>query len=131
MNKTPDMPAPAPAEAPAALRPLTTLSALIAARRIDHGPLPGRAEVHFHITDDWLQGRTTFGGLISALAAQAMRDGAGGHWPADVSLRAMQTSFVGPVSGGRGDGGGAVVARGQDTCGRCRPPCASRARWPR
>lgn len=58
------------------------------------------ASVHFHVPDDWLQGRTSFGGLISAIAVQAMRDVAGGAWPQEVSLRALQTSFVAPV--GRG-----------------------------
>ena len=49
--------------------------------------------VHFTVTPDWGQGRTTFGGLLSALAVQAMRDVCGGDWP----LRALQTNFVGPV----------------------------------
>lgn len=51
--------------------------------------------VSFVVPADWMQGRTTFGGLIAALAVQAMRDVAGSDWP----LRALQTSFVGPVGG--------------------------------
>lgn len=50
--------------------------------------------VAFDITDDWGQGRTTFGGLIAALAVAAMRDIAGSDWP----LRALQASFVAPVT---------------------------------
>lgn len=68
--------------------PLQPVSALLAARERPH---PGC--VRFHPSEDWLQGRTTFGGLLSALAAQAMRDVCGSDWP----LRALQTSFVGPV----------------------------------
>ncbi|MGL6110618.1 MAG: hypothetical protein ACRC2B_11030, partial [Rubrivivax sp.] len=47
--------------------------------------------VRFVVGDDWLQGRTCYGGLISALAVQAMRDRAGAAWPAGVGLRALQT----------------------------------------
>jgi len=70
------------------------LSRLLAARTRD-----GDA-VHFEVSEDWLQGRTSFGGLISTLAVQAMRDVAGAGWPADVQLRALQTSFIGPVAQG-------------------------------
>lgn len=55
---------------------------------------------HYAVDDGWLQGRTCYGGLIAALAAHAMRAVAGGDWPAGVGLRALQTSFVGPVSPG-------------------------------
>lgn len=52
--------------------------------------------VLFNAGEDWQQGRTLFGGLLSALAVQAMRDVCGADWP----LRALQTSFVGPVAPG-------------------------------
>lgn len=52
------------------------------------------ARVRFVGTPDWQQGRTTFGGVLSALAVQAMRDVCGSDWP----LRALQTNFVGPVA---------------------------------
>lgn len=52
--------------------------------------------VLFEVGDEWAQGRTLFGGLLSALAVQAMRDVCGAQWP----LRALQTSFVGPVAPG-------------------------------
>ncbi len=56
--------------------------------------------VHFEVPSDWQQGRTAYGGLISAVAAQAMRDVAGAAWPPEVRLRALQTNFVGPVEPG-------------------------------
>lgn len=44
----------------------------------------------------WAQGRTLFGGLQAALLVAAMRQ----HVPADVPLRSLQTTFVGPVPAG-------------------------------
>ena len=80
-------------------RPLARLIAERALRPA--GPdQPGQGEVAFEVSPDWLQGRTCFGGLIAALGVQAMRDIAGPHWPAEVSLRALQTNFVGPVGEG-------------------------------
>lgn len=55
--------------------------------------------VSFTVGEDWGQGRTLFGGLLSALSVAAMRDVCGDQWP----LRALQTSFVGPVAFGRFD----------------------------
>lgn len=81
--------APTPAS-PASAAALITLSALLSRRRRDD------AVVCFEVTPDWGQGRTTFGGLLSVLAVQAMRDVCGSDWP----LRALQTSFVGPVAVG-------------------------------
>jgi acyl-CoA thioesterase len=72
----------------------TPLSALLAARTRHAG------RVAFEVPADWLQGRTSFGGLISVMAVQAMRDVAGTAWAADVKLRALQTSFIGPVTQG-------------------------------
>lgn len=50
----------------------------------------------FTITEDWLQGRSTFGGLQAALALVAMRRLTGVTAP----LRVLQTTFVAPVGGG-------------------------------
>jgi len=75
---------------------LSPLSALLASR-IHHAD---SRRVTFNIPEDWQQGRTAFGGLISTLAVQAMRDVAGPRWDAAVSLRALQTSFIGPVDRG-------------------------------
>ena len=52
--------------------------------------------IRFDVPADWQQGRTTFGGVLSALVVQAMRDVCGSDWP----LRALQTNFVGPVAPG-------------------------------
>jgi acyl-CoA thioesterase len=68
----------------------TTLAQLLAARQKDG------TRVSFTVTADWQQGRTTFGGLLSSLVVQAMRDVCGADWP----LRALQTNFVGPVATG-------------------------------
>jgi acyl-CoA thioesterase len=72
--------------------------------------------VRFVVGDDWLQGRTCYGGLISAMAVQAMRDRAGAAWAADVSLRALQTSFVGPVTPGVVDIAVRVLRQGRNVC---------------
>lgn len=87
-----------PASGNDAMRPaFTPFADLLAARQ----PQPGG--VRFDIGDDWLQGRTAYGGLIAALGAQAMRDVAGAGWPADARLRSLQTSFIGPVQAGSVD----------------------------
>ncbi len=67
-----------------------TVPDLLQARTIDH------TRVSFTVDASWQQGRTLFGGLLSALAVQAMRDVCGSDWP----LRALQTSFIGPVTPG-------------------------------
>jgi acyl-CoA thioesterase len=74
------------------------------------------AAVRFDVGDDWLQGRTCYGGLISALAVLAMRDRAGTAWPEDVGLRALQTCFVGPVSPGSVDIRASVLRQGRNVC---------------
>src|SRR5688572_20535682 len=77
-----------------AMPTFTTLSFLLGARtRHDGG-------VRFEVPADWLQGRTSFGGLISVMAVQAMRDVVGAAWGPEVHLRALQTSFIGPVTQG-------------------------------
>jgi len=68
----------------------TSVFELLNGRQIQAG------RVSYLVTPDWEQGRTIFGGILSALAAQAMRDVCGAGWP----LRALQTNFVGPVSSG-------------------------------
>jgi acyl-CoA thioesterase len=74
---------------------LTPLSSLLAERQHQG------TTVHFAVPEDWLQGRTSFGGLISTFTVQAMRDVAASGWPAQVSLRALQTNFIAPVEAGR------------------------------
>ena len=72
---------------------IQSFSTLLAARTVQG------QRVTFTVGEDWQQGRTLFGGLLSALAVQAMRDVCGADWP----LRALQTSFVGPVAPGAFD----------------------------
>jgi acyl-CoA thioesterase len=50
---------------------------------------------HVVITEDWQQGRTTYGGLTAALCVEAAIRGAPGLPP----LRAAQFTFVGPAAG--------------------------------
>lgn len=52
--------------------------------------------LRFEISDDWLQGRSAFGGLQAALALQAMRRLTGVTAP----LRVLQTTFMAPVPPG-------------------------------
>jgi hypothetical protein len=49
------------------------------------------------VPDDWMQGRSTFGGLQAALALRAMRSLAP-LVPADAPLRVLQVTFIGPVA---------------------------------
>ncbi len=50
----------------------------------------------FTISEDWLQGRSSFGGLQAAFALTAMRQLTGVAAP----LRVLQTTFIAPVGGG-------------------------------
>jgi acyl-coenzyme A thioesterase PaaI-like protein len=52
-------------------------------------------EARVDVPDDWLQGRTLFGGLQAAIALAAMRS----LVPA-APLRSLQVSFIAPVPGG-------------------------------
>jgi acyl-CoA thioesterase len=47
------------------------------------------------VPPDWMQGRSVYGGLQSALALRAMR----ALVPTEVPLRALQTTFIAPVAG--------------------------------
>jgi acyl-CoA thioesterase len=89
---------------------LNRFSSLAAGRRSVDGA------VRFHVSDDWLQGRTCYGGLIAALAVLAMRDRAGAAWPAGTGLRALQTCFVAPVSPGEVDISATVLRQGRNVC---------------
>lgn len=55
----------------------------------------GAGEARVEVPEDWLQGRTLFGGLQAAIALRAMRT-----LVPDAPLRSLQTTFVGPVPGG-------------------------------
>jgi acyl-coenzyme A thioesterase PaaI-like protein len=69
------------------LTPYSVLMSRIVAR-------DGEASVD--VPDDWLQGRTTFGGLQAAIALAAMRSVA-----PTAPLRSLQATFLAPVGGGR------------------------------
>ncbi|MBB6241736.1 thioesterase family protein [Rhodanobacter sp. MP1X3] len=49
------------------------------------------------VSEDWLQGRSAFGGMQAALALRAMRE----LVSADIPLRSLQTTFVAPVPEGQ------------------------------
>lgn len=49
------------------------------------------------VTDDWAQGRATFGGLVAAVGNEAMRRLVG----PERLLRSLQTTFVGPAAAGQ------------------------------
>lgn len=53
-------------------------------------------ECQVAVSDDWLQGRATFGGLVAAVGNEAMRK----LVPRDRPLRSLQTTFIGPASAG-------------------------------
>jgi Acyl-CoA thioesterase len=53
-------------------------------------------ECRVTVSDDWMQGRATFGGLVAAVGNEAMRK----LVPRDRPLRSLQTTFVGPASAG-------------------------------
>jgi acyl-CoA thioesterase len=46
-----------------------------------------------HVPDDWMQGRTVYGGLVAALALQSMR----AHVPLERKVRTLFVSFIGPL----------------------------------
>ena len=69
-------------------------SSTVAARSVDG------ATVRFRLGDDWQQGRTAYGGVVAALAAQGMRDVAGADWPAEMTLRSLQCAFIAVVEPG-------------------------------
>lgn len=53
-------------------------------------------EYHVTVSDDWMQGRATFGGLVAAVGNEAMRK----LVPRDRPLRSLQTTFIGPATAG-------------------------------
>lgn len=46
------------------------------------------------VPDDWMQGRTVYGGLVAAMVLKSMR----GHVPEERMIRSLLFSFVGPVN---------------------------------
>ncbi|HTS86173.1 MAG TPA: thioesterase family protein [Usitatibacter sp.] len=73
--------------------------------RIEAGS--GRASLE--VPDDWLQGRTLFGGLQAAIALRAMRT-----LVPDAPLRSLQSTFIAPVAGGRVEARARVLRSGRN-----------------
>lgn len=67
-----------------------SFSELLSSLRTDDNGL-----VHANITDNWMQGRTTYGGLSAALCLQAVLNSVADLPP----LRSAQINFIGPVGG--------------------------------
>lgn len=51
-------------------------------------------ENHLNVPQEWMQGRTAYGGLIAAMSLKSMRD----HVPQGRKIRSLLFSFVGPVN---------------------------------
>ena len=92
------------------MSPLHPLPWLIERRRI------GAEAMHFPVTEDWQQGRTCYGGLISTLAVVAMRDLAGPAFAPQAGLRSLQTCFVAPVVPGEVEIGVRLLRQGRNLC---------------
>src|SRR3546814_19988267 len=69
--------------------PTSALDTLLATLR------PDGCTATAHIDDGWMQGRTAYGGISSAVALAATM----ALHPTDTPLRYAQLSFVGPVGG--------------------------------
>ncbi|KCZ57322.1 hypothetical protein HY29_00945 [Hyphomonas beringensis] len=54
----------------------------------------GNTRLTFHVPEEWMQGRTTYGGLTGAMCLKTAQRLAG-----DRPIRSAQVAFVGPVSG--------------------------------
>lgn len=61
--------------------------------------------------EDWLQGRSAFGGLQAALVIRAMRE----LVPATMPLRTVQVTFLAPVPAGRVDIQAKLLREGKNT----------------
>lgn len=95
---------------PAPAAPATSFSAVLASIANDGDGY--RATV----TEDWGQGRATFGGLLSAIANQVLRK----LVPRDRPLRSLQTTFVGPAPAGEWKIAANVLRSGKSvTVARC------------
>src|SRR5579864_204174 len=61
------------------------------------------------VTEDWMQGRSVFGGLQAALTVRAMRASV----PREIPLRVLQMVFVAPVGPGPVDVRAGVLRAGK------------------
>ena len=74
----------------------TSFSELLA--RVQPDAAPGACSAE--ISEDWLQGRSGFGGLMGALAMTALRKALAEEPGEERPLRALMTAFVGPAGAG-------------------------------
>jgi acyl-CoA thioesterase len=74
---------------------MPTFLATMAALELER-TAPGHAVLHGTVTDDWLQGKSAFGGLQGALGVRAMRAVVDAALP----LRALQVTFIASVGAG-------------------------------
>ena len=81
------------------------LTALFAAARIADGA------VSMQIGDDWMQGRSLFGGIQAAVGWRAMRT----LVPAALPLRTLQMTFIEPVPSGTVTASARVLRAGKNT----------------
>jgi acyl-coenzyme A thioesterase PaaI-like protein len=70
----------------------------------------GAGEAELHVPNDWLQGRTMFGGLQAAVALAAMRS-----LVPQAPLRSLQATFLAPVPGGGVRSRARVLRSGKST----------------
>lgn len=66
-------------------------------------------EARIVVPDDWVQGRTLFGGLQAAIALKAMRS-----LGIEAPLRSMQVTFIAPVPGGPVEARARVLRSGKN-----------------
>ena len=62
------------------------------------------------VTEDWLQGRSMFGGLQAALGVRAMRQAI----PEDLPLKTLQTTFISPVPSGKVTATASILRTGKN-----------------
>ena len=67
-------------------------------------------EARVDVPDDWLQGRTLFGGLQAAIGLAALRT-----LVPEAPLRCLQVTFIAPVPGGRVEARARVLRSGKNT----------------
>src|SRR5437868_11178722 len=63
------------------------------------------------VSDDWMQGRSVFGGLQAAFGVRAMR----ALVPAGVPLRTLQVTFIAPIEAGAMRARARVLRTGKNT----------------
>jgi len=82
------------------------LTELLQAMRVD-----GEGRVVAAVGDDWLQGRSLFGGVQAAIGWRAMRD----LVPAQMPLRTLQMTFIAPIEQGEVVAQARVLRAGKNT----------------